>query len=75
MTTRTRPAVRAGHGRTPNQSHASAVVTTAVTPVTITAPCAAGASTSPPYMMSVYGAPAATESAATRRQATAPAGR
>src|SRR5205823_14043689 len=30
---------------------------------------------SPAYMMSVYGAPAATESAATRRQATAPAGR
>src|SRR5467141_723788 len=38
MTTRTRPAVRAGHGRTPNQSHASTLVTTAVTTVTITSP-------------------------------------
>src|SRR5439155_1618099 len=54
---RPRPAVLAGHGRSPNQSHASAAVTTGVTPVMTTAPCAAGATTSPAYMIRVYGAP------------------
>ena len=41
----------------------------------ITAPWAAGASVRPAYMISVYGAPAAIESTAIRRHATASAGR
>src|SRR5919201_4376300 len=56
-----RPSAFDGHGRSPSQSHASTVANTGAAPVMITAPWAAGASVSPAYMISVYGAPAATD--------------
>ena len=62
------PLVRDVEGRVPNQSQVSAELTTGVPPVTISAPCDAGARASPAKRISVYGAPTIVASTMARRQ-------